>query len=342
VVARVGSYKITKERFERALRALLQVEPPAGRPTPPAFSGCIATLKAAPTEGYVSRPGPPTLAELKQECAKRYQTIRQTALDQLISGYWVIGGAHELGVAVGAREVESEVNDFKSHLSAEKYRDFLRSMGRNAEDQAFKVELELDSDAIRRVVNARVGSMTPARIAAYYTHHKKLYVVPQKRDIEIVREESEPAAMAAKRRLAAGASIKEVLKGNHLSQPIYSKEGILRGYRWKTFAQAPLNDAIMTAKVAKLIGPVKIQLGYYVFRVMKAEAGRQKPLAEVFTKIQKQLPEELKQKAIVAYIAAWRRRWGAKTDCSRGYVVRKCRQMKPAKTTPAEDPYTLN
>ncbi len=341
VVARVGQYEITKGRFERALLALLQAEPASSRPTPPAFSGCIATLKAAPPEGYVSRPEPPTIAELKRECAKKYQAIRQMALDQLISRYWVIGGAHELGVAVGAREVKREVNNFKSHLSAKNYRNFLQNMGRNAEDQAFKDESELDSEAIRRALNARIGTTTPARIAAYYASHKRLYLVPQKRDIEIVREKTEAAALAAKRRLAAGMSVKEVLKGNPLPQPIFSKDGILRGYRWKTFAQPPLNDAIMTAKIGRLEGPVKIGLGYYVFRVTKAHRGRQKPLAEVFTTIQKQLPEELKQKALVAYIAAWRQRWRAKTDCSPGYVVYKCRQMKTPKTTPAEDPYTL-
>jgi parvulin-like peptidyl-prolyl isomerase len=247
-------------------------------------------------------------------------------------------------VAASTQDVERVVESFRqrNYPTRASYERYLRGLGRTEEDQLFKVQTELDSEAIRRAIKKQVGPVTSARLASYYASHRHLFHVPEARNVEIVRAESQALALAVKRGIAAGRSFADALKGNSLPQPIFSKNGLVRGYTSGTYAQRPLNDAIMSARPGVLSGPVKISLGYYVFEVRKVLPAHEKPLAAVSSSLRRQLPEQLQQHALVAYIARWRRQWLGRTDCRPGYVISKCRQYRSSGTGAPEDPYTLD
>lgn len=50
--------------------------------------------------------------------------------------------------------------------------------------------------------------------------------------------------------------------------------------------------------------------------------------------------EAAKQKALAAFVKAFRSKWTAKTECRAGYVVEDCRKYKPPKAKPLEAPTT--
>jgi PPIC-type PPIASE domain/SurA N-terminal domain len=345
IVAHVGPYAITQTAYEHALAAEVDAEPPPTRvvPVPPHFAGCVAHMKAAaPATGASAAVASP--ATLEQECKKKYETLRETVLDRLITNQWLIGGASELGLKVGESEVQQNIAEFKRHNfpTEAKFNAYLKSSGQTLGDLIFQTRVEFLSQGIRNAIKRKVGSFPNSRISAYYEAHKHLYVVPETRDFEIARTKTRAEALEVKRELASGKSFASVVKTLPLKQPIFSKEGLVKRLKSGVYNEPPLNNAIFRARTGVLSRPVHIFLGWYVFEVKRIQSSRLKPLSEVAAHIKKTLPEQLQQKALVAYIKAWRRRWTVLTDCASGYVVRRCRQFKVTSSTPAEDAYTLN
>jgi hypothetical protein len=320
VAARIDGQVISVAMFDHRLKEELDSEAASERPAPPDFTACVTHREKAAVASGVSA-SRPSAAALKSECQKNYQALRQSALDHLISNVWVIGGARELGVAVSDREAKRQ---FKmKYVSTDAL-------------------TNLDADAIRRAIKRSVGPMTATRVTRYYETHKRLYFVPQRRDLGIVRTSTDAAALAVKRELASGKSFASVVKRTPLMQPIDSKDGLVLELEPGFYHQRPLNQAIFAARPGVLSGPVKIALGYYVFEVKRIRPARQRPLAEVVTSIEKQLPEQLRQRALVAFIRRWRAKWTARTDCSPGYVVLKCRQFRASGAALPEDPNALD
>jgi len=341
VVARVGPYTITQAAYNHAFAAEVDSEPSEKRavPVPPDFTACISHLKAAATAG-----APTSRASLKQECQKQYESLKERALDRLITNEWVIGAAKEIGFKVPEGAVEQNIAEFKrrNFPTEKKLHAYLLSIGQTLGDLIFQTRVEFSAEAIRRAIKRKVGSFPQARIVNYYDAHKSRYVVPENRDLQIVRTDTRAQALGAKREIASGKSFASVVKKLGLKQPIFSKEGLVLGLKSGVYSEPVLNTAIFTAHLNKLSGPVHISLGYYVFQVKRVHARRQKSLAEVEAGIKSKLPEKLQEQALAAYVAAWRARWSARTSCAPGYVVRRCKQYRVTASSPPDDAYTLD
>jgi hypothetical protein len=65
-----------------------------------------------------------------------------------------------------------------------------------------------------------------------------------------------------------------------------------------------------------------------------------KSLTQVSASIEKKLADERRKQALTVFIAAWRKKWIAQTNCDTGYVTQKCRQYTGLKTP--EEPLALN
>ncbi|HST33661.1 MAG TPA: peptidyl-prolyl cis-trans isomerase [Solirubrobacteraceae bacterium] len=347
IVARVGPYAITQAAYEHAFAAEVDAEGPATRvvPVPPDFSACVSHMKAAAATSIEAGAATPTSAgALKQECQKKYETLRETVLNRLITNVWVIGGGKELGLTVGEGEIQKNIAEFKqrNYPSEEKFQSYLQSSGQTLADLVFQTRVEFFSQKIRDELKRKVGPFPRSRIAAYYASHKHLYVVPETRDLEIARVKTRAQALKLKREIAAGRSFASIVKTLPLRQPIFSKEGLVKGLKSRVYNEPPLNDAIFAARPGDLGGPIHIFLGWYVFRLKAIHPSRLKPLSEVQAELKRTLPEQLQQKAVAAYIKAWRARWTARSSCAPNYVVRRCREFKATPQTRADDPYTLN
>ena len=338
VVARIGGFVVTGAMFDHALA----VEAKTEQVVPPRFEACVAQLRA---RSHTSAAGAatPSVAQLRSTCAQRYQVLNQEALNEFIVDDWVIGGAQELGVAVSGKEFERKFAAIRnrSFKTQAKYQSYLTKSGRTPADVRSLVRMELDSEAIRTALAQRVGPITPAKVRRYYEQHKGLYSVAETRDLEIAATGTRAEAMTVRRQVSSGRSFASIVKGLSGVQPLASSDGLVLGLASGYYREPALNQAIFTAKPGVLTGPIKTVIGYYVFKLKKIHPAFQKPLATVASSIRTLLPETLARQQLVDYIKQWRARWTAKTDCSAGYVIQKCRHFKSSLKA-AEDPYTLD
>ncbi len=328
-------------------------------PVPPAFSGCIARLEVLPATPVVGG-GRASRAQLKVDCEEAYKALLSRVLGRLISAEWVIGGAGELDIVAGDAEVRKSLQasldeQFSSQAAFER---FLRESGENVPDLLFAEREFILGNGIRAAVNARIGPVTPARVVGYYRENLSQFAVAEQRDLGFIRTKSAGLAGRVERELRSGVSFASVARRFAGEQPVYADDGLLAGLEPHVFAEQALNDAIFGARAHVVSGPVRLDLrpgfdfrserdienidGYYVFEVQSIKPAYVRPFAQVRAMIAKQLPVILEKRAIAKFIASWRRRWAAKTDCSPGFVIRKCRQYKPTPGEIPEDAYTLN
>jgi foldase protein PrsA len=343
IVATVAGHAITKAAYAHWFRAEEGEGANVVAPVPPDFSACVKRLRQIAAQSGASGEKM-SAAALKDECRQQYQKLQTLALERLIDAQWVIGGAAEEGVGVSERELEQELKKAEGKESQAQVERQLARSGRTMADVMLQVKVQALGEAIRHALAKRTAHPTQAQVARFYEENKSAYGLPKRRDLEIAHAESESEAQAIKREIAAGKTFASVVVKRRLSQPIYAGNGSLMSYEPGLYSQRPLDHAIFAAKPNVLSGPVRIELGYYVFVVRRVYPPVQKPLAQVAASIRRELPNVLYHRALATFVKEWRKRWTARTDCRPGYVVAKCRQFTPSPTAlerEQEDPFTL-
>jgi hypothetical protein len=345
VVVRIGKQQITKGELYRWMSIKSE-----GRevPEPPEFNRCIINLRkreqvSAGGEGHAAN-------GLKEVCANRYAEDLEGGLGSLMNNAWLIGEAEEDGIAVAQREVE--YNFEKSRAVVEKSPGGLTAMlkrtGFTLADLKYEVKASLASDKVYERIAAKTPKLTPARVARYYRQHKGDYSIPGGRDLYILHTKSKAAALAAKAEITAGKSFATIASTLKVSQPLGAKEGRDRSLTRKSYAQHSLIDAIFSARAGVLSGPfelhfkstTRVALGFYVFEVLHKIVPRQPSFAEVKAQLEPQLAQALRARARKDFVAAYKAKWRARTNCSSGYVVENCRQYR-GKEAESPDPYVL-
>jgi hypothetical protein len=355
VVARVGGFVVARSQlFARIAMEAQFVKQPA--PVPPSFAGCVSRLAAAAVGTAKAGVG-----VLRERCGVLYGELLPQTLGPLISAGWLIGGAKEMGIVVSDLEARHNLEHDKAvqFPTAAKFKKFLADTGENVPDLLFTTKAQIAENRIRERVYARVGPLTPARVAAYYQQHRASFAVREQRDMWFVRTHSAAKARVMQKELESGVGFATVAKRYASEQPPYTAgAALLHGLEPHVFREPSLNAAIFSAKPGVVTGPVRLDLhpgfdfrsqldienidGYYFFEIVARRRAYQKTLAQVKAALAAELPGILDKQAIRAYVAAWRAKWRAKTTCAPGYVIRKCREYKPKPGETPEDPYTLN
>jgi hypothetical protein len=285
-------------------------------PDAPKFSGCIAHLRS-------SKPGAGE-AQLRHECEVRYVVLLEEALTKLIHNQWLLGEVRALGLHANQAEVAKEL---KENVEA----GALKQAGLNEAEAREELLLNQLPNLLYDRVKANTPKVTPARVTAYYEANKHNFDLLERRDLHIIRTVSEAAARQVMGEVRSGKSFAEIVKRITLPQPIRTKEGLLLGLTPKFFSEPVLAEAIFRAKPHVLSGPVHIELGFYVFEVLRIHPGHQQTLAQVQRVIKDRLlPEKLHHDALTSAVAAFRSKWKARSDCKAGYVVELCRQSDVA------------
>ena len=302
-------------------------------PEPPNYSACIAHRQGGGGGGG----GGQSPAQLKEACQRRYEELLRPALNSLIHAQWLLGQAREEGLKVDQAALGQELAQGLK-LGAEVHQT-PASTGKSIADLKSELGLGQLANLIYEAIKRHTPRVTEQRIAGYYDTHKQSFLLPQRRDLKIIRTSSEASAKKALGELRAGRSFASVLKEDPTSQPIYTKNGLLLGFTRKSFAEPLLSNAIFNARPHTLSGPVRISLGYYVFEVTRRIPAEQLSYAKVKAQIAQQLPEVLHAQTLKAFVAAFRKKWTARSDCRAGYVVEDCRQYSRAQ--PPRDSFTL-
>jgi hypothetical protein len=238
------------------------------------------------------------VTQLLQECRAQHASIQQEALGALITEQWLIGAARERGLDVPAGSAASK---------------------------ASRIEAEL-----RESLSRGEPKPTNTDLVVYYQANIAHYEHPEQRGIYIVehipsRHEAQELLDKAKRRgtladiaVAPIIALRESISRSDPDKAVPTKRAVLR--------------AIFAAKPHTLVGPVSLNEQWCLFEVTSVSARTVKPLSEVKESIEQQLSAERRRHTLARFIAQWRKRWMAKTDCSAGYVVQKCRQYRGRRT----------
>jgi hypothetical protein len=249
----------------------------------------------------------------------------------------MIGEAADRGVKATEHEVQrlfAHKREESAPTGEREFREFLEQTGQTSSDMRFKLEVELSSTRVHRLLTEQESAISQGQVARYYAKNKNLYVTPERRMIEIVEVRGEGAARRVRREIEAGTQIASL-------HPI--DESFALTNRAGEPERQRIQRAIFTAKPHTLTGPIKLVVRsvYGLFEVTAVTPAIQQPLAQVQEQIKAKLAEQQRQATIADFIAAWTRRWRPMTDCSSGFVVPQCKQYKGAARAPVEDPFSL-
>ncbi len=311
-----------------------QTAPKAVVPDPPTYTACIAHLEATapkPAKGQSK----PTAAALKTQCEQQYTSLKQTALGFLISANWLIGEASEQGIKITDAEVTKQFNQIKDQQFPKEadFQKFLTSTGYTVSDLLLRVKLDLLSTKIQQKVTKNGGKKPSQKeITAYYEQHKSQYGQPEKRNILIILTKTQAQAEKAKKEVESGKSFASVAKSVSIDPVSKAAGGSLAGVV-KGQEEKALNEAVFSAKVNVLGGPIKTPFGYYVYEVKKVIPGSQQALSSVQSTISQQLTAQNQQKALSEFVKNFRKTWTARTECRTEYMVQDCKSYKAPKTS---------
>jgi foldase protein PrsA len=327
-VAKIGDESITKDQFNHwlavAAKSSQQTVPgqSATPPDPPDFKKCIAS-KAKLTPNPPKGQPKPNPAQFKQQCQTEYEGIRDQVLHFLIQSDWVIGEAKDEGVKVSDADVQKQFDTAKKQAFPKGEADFQRYLaqsGMAVPDIFFRFRLDILRKRLTAKITAGKTKVTDAQVSAYYASHKQQFGQPERRDLLIVLAKTRAKALAAKAALSHGASFKAVVKKYSVDPQTKATGGLLAG-TVKGQQDQGLDRAAFAAPKGKLLGPVKAQFGFYVFRVKAITPPKQQALPAVQAQIRQQLISQASQTALTNFQKTFMKKWLAKTECRKGFLV---------------------
>ena len=334
-VATVDGTSISKATFDHWLNVASKSSGTnATVPDPPSFTKCIADKRKttpAPAKGKPKT----TDEQLKKQCQTQYDALRNQVVGLLVSYQWIEGEAKQQGVTVTDAEVKKSFDTQRKQNFPKDadYQKFLKTSGQSNDDIMLRVKLDLLSQKIRDKVIKGKDQVSDAQIQAFYDKNKARFTQPETRDLQIVLTKTQAKAQAAKKALQSGQPWAKVVKQYSVDQASKKNAGKLPGQAKGTLEKS-LDTGVFAAKKNQLMGPIKTQFGYYVFRVTGIHPEKVQTVADAKATIKQTLVSQNQQKALTTFIDGFRKRWRDKTECREGYTTSDCKNGPKPTPTP--------
>jgi foldase protein PrsA len=340
-VATVGDAKITKDQYNHWLAATVKQQAQSTGQQPsavvipdaPNFTKCVAAKAKQPVPKGVPKPDPKTL---KAQCKQEYDSANQTTMQFLISSQWLLQETAKRKIVASDKEVRTTFDQQKKQSFPKEadYQKFLTSSGQTEADLLFRIKQTVLINKLQQAIIKTQGTVTDKQIQDYYDKNKQRFAQPETRDLQVVLAKTQAQAGAAKKAIQSGTPWAKVAK--KFSQDDASKAqggklpGVTKGQQEKNF-----DAAIFSATAGKLLGPIKTQFGFYVFRVTKINPAKQQTLDQVKATIKSLLQSQGQQKALNDFVKGYQKRYMKMTNCAKGYIVSQCKNAPKAKTNTA-------
>jgi foldase protein PrsA len=337
-VADVDGTSIDKAQFDHWMNVAVKSsgQPSATVPDPPNFTKCIAEKrKTTPKPGK----GKPKVTDqqLKAQCQQEYNSLRDQVVSLLISYQWIEGEAKQRNITVSDADVQKSFQQQKKqNFPKEKdYQKFLKQYGQTQADILMRVRLDLLSNKIRDQVIKGKDNVTDAQIQDFYNKNKSRFSTPETRDLLIVLTKTKGQAAQARKAIDSGQPWAKVAQKYSIDQASKKKGGKLPGQAKGSLEQT-LNTGVFSAKKGELVGPLKTQFGWYIFRVTKIHPGKTQPLSQAKATIKQTLVSQNQQKALNDFVTQFRKEWRDKTECRKGYITSDCKNGPKPTPTPTQ------
>jgi foldase protein PrsA len=327
VVASVGGVQIKTAQFRHWFDvAARQAAPKTAQvppvPDPPSYRGCVAAMRREPPNGQAM----PTIPAARSACSQQYEQLKPQVMAFLLQASWIVSEAHARGVTASPSAVEKEYELLvkESFPSDAAYQRFRRRTGMTAQDLRFRATLAVLMRATQSRVMASIERSVPpvtdSDVANYYKSNPKRFSQPERRDVLLVIAERAANARAAKARLLRGASWDAVAREFSIDRASRNAGGRLRGITRGQLDSA-LGAHVFAARTNAIIGPVKGQFGYAVFKVTGVLPPAHQTLVQAREKIAALLRAAREQRALRAFLDNYERTQESKTVCAHGFLV---------------------
>src|SRR3954453_23385484 len=335
-VAKVGDSAITKTEFAHWLGAAARSQQQglgggaAVVPDPPNFTSCAAAKAKQPVPKGAPRPTP---KKLHDQCKQEYDALKEQVMQFLVSAEWIQAEAKAQGVKATPAEIQRSFEQQKkqSFPSEKQYQQFLKSSGQTEQDLMFRVKLDVLTNEIRQKAVEGKGKVSGGDVSAYYNKNKSRFGQPERRDLLVVLTQNAAQAQKAKQALDSGQPWAAVAKKYSIDDASKAQGGKLPNVA-KGQQERALDTAVFKAKKSVVVGPVKTQFGYYVFKVTKVTPGTQQSLAQANSTIRNLLRSQKEQQALDDFVKGFRKKYKAETHCAKGYVIPDCENAPKQKT----------
>ncbi|UUY05856.1 peptidyl-prolyl cis-trans isomerase [Svornostia abyssi] len=317
-----------------AIAAAQSGQTPGARPIPvpdhPEYRACMA--RVSKTKAGRGK----TPAQRRAECRKVWEGLRDQVLGFLLAASWIKGEAAERGITVTSQEIARAFATQKKQAFPKEadYQRFLKQSGSTEEDIRFQLEVELLQRRLVARATKGAGRVTQAQIEAYYRENREQFATPESRDLRVVLTKSRARAVRARRAVLAGQSWPSVAKRYSIDRATREQGGKLLGVT-EGQQERPLDRAVFRARRGEIVGPVRTDFGYYVFKVSRITPSVQQTLKEATATIKSLLASQNQQQALDAFVAGYRAKWTARTRCLAGYVIEDCSATLPPPAPPA-------
>jgi foldase protein PrsA len=338
-VAEVDGTPITKTDFNHWLNVAAKQSVPAGStaapavPDPPDYTKCVAALQKQPVAKGQKKP---SVAALKAQCAQQYDGLKTQVMQFLIQSQWLLQEANARKLTAKPAQVQQQLNDQikQSFPKRADFNKFLKTSGMTMQDLLFRVKVDVLTQQVRQKVVAGKDKVSDAAVTTYYNKNKARFAQPERRDLLVVLTKDQATANKAKAAIQSGTAWKDVANKYSIDQASKAQGGKLPGVA-KGQQEKSFDTAIFAAKKNQLEGPVKTQFGYYVFKVTNITPASQQSETQAHDTIVNLLRSQQEQNAINAFVKDYQKRYTAKTDCAKDYVISSCKNAPKTKTSTA-------
>jgi foldase protein PrsA len=333
-VATVDGTSIKKSEFEHWLSVASKQQAVSGQtavvPDPPNYTKCVAALQKVPLAKGQAKP---TAAALKSQCEQQYEGLKQQVMQFLVQSEWLLKEADSRKLTAKPATVQKQLDDQikQSFPKRADFDTFLKQSGMTMNDLLFRVKIDVLTQQVRQKIVAGRDKVSDAQIASYYSKNQARFAQPERRDLEVVLTKTKDKADQAKAEIESGTAWSKVAKKYSIDQASKAQGGKLPGVA-KGQQEKAFDSAIFSADKGKVIGPVKTQFGYYVFKVDSISKASQQTEQQAHDTILNIIRSQQEQDALNKFVADYQKRYTKKTNCAKDFVISSCKNApKPKK-----------
>ncbi len=264
----------------------------------------------------------------------QYDTLRDSAMSDVLLGRWVRGEASERGITLSDSEISNGLDGIieeQFNGQREQFQRFLKQANFSPEEARQRVELQLLSDEIQKRVLPAEPSVSDSEIEDFYEANKAQFQQPETRDVREIVNRDQAKVERAKALLEqddSPASWKKVAA--RFSTDAATKDsGGLRAGVAEGQSDPALEEQIFSAAEGELVGPFQAQAGYHLIQVVKITPAETTPLSEISQQIGQQLAQAKQQQLGQNFQQDFLEKWRSRTFCADDYVIDRCENFTP-------------
>jgi len=252
--------------------------------------------------------------------AARAAALRREVLERLIDDELILQQATELKLSISSEQVDASIEEIKkqNNLDDDQLREALRQQGMTM--AAYRADLR--RQLLRfRVLNIAVGSrvnISDDEVKSYYDRHMKsgtnvevrashvFVAIPDGADATVVKEKQAQAQKILER-AQAGEDFAKLARETSDDAATRADGGDL-GYFGKDMLPKAIEELVFSMKVGEVRGPIRVDRGFHVIKLVDRKEKAPKPLDEVKEDIRMQLRQKDMERQTKIYLSELRKK----------------------------------